>query len=93
MPPKLDADFARSVELSINPLTRHHQVDKLLHDPEIVGNDINFLFNPDSLVTTNPETVVALDRSVLLYPWLGRNALKQAALWIQYLTSEGLIHG
>lgn len=86
MEPKLTQDFAHSVELSINPFTRHQQVSAMLKDPAIVGEGIRIEPNFPTVLSRQGEVVVGI---YTVLPLLGRRALKRAAATLEFLNNQG----
>ena len=75
---RLTPEFADSVHLSLNPIKRHVEVDAMLNDPAIVGNEVKVLANP-SMLNYNPDEEARILIIYTMLPILGRHALRKAA--------------
>lgn len=82
---QLTPEFAESVHLSFNPIKRRHQVDAILHDPNMVGEDVIVPQNSKVIANVTSEAPVEIEFREPFSPILGRTALKKVAKILDYL--------
>lgn len=77
---------AKEIDLSVNPLKRHRQVESYLANMA-VGADVEILINPNAIIIEDSDP-----RTLALYtvsPILGRRALVRVARGIEFLDANG----
>jgi|GEM_PF-881640 len=91
---QLTPEFAETVQLPINPISRHRRVAALLLEPEVIGDGVHVL--TDERVVVDEE---ANGHKISMYPagdepiiknYLGRNALKRVANIIEWIDASVL---
>lgn len=81
----LTREFAESVQLSLNPIRRRRQVDAILHDSNMVGDDVIVPNCSRVVADVTSKEPVEIEFRDPFSPILGRAALKKVANILDYL--------
>ncbi len=82
---ELTPEYARTVELPLNPFRRHRIVAEMLDDPRFVG-DVQVVTNPTHAVETSENSTTLIGYTV--FPFLGRRTLKKTAQALVFIENN-----
>ena len=74
---QLTPEFAKHVDLSVNPFRRHEQVGGILSDEGLRADGFNILVNPGHHIASRGGEKTLVVHSV--WPLLGRHVLERVA--------------
>ena len=84
---QLTHEFVETAHLPLGPLARHEAVETILGDPDMVGGDVNIVWNGLAMLGYREGRRSEVHISSVL-PVMGRRVLKRVARTLEYLDTN-----